>query len=135
MSSLTYYPAPCREALIAEYVGKSLRDVPTPAAIINVAAVRRNCSRMLEACKRLNLGWRAHVKTHKVRIVTEVPTVSTDCLANKCAVDSRSHPTSSWRRCFFPREHRNFYAYRRGIPATGSQTIQERRPASKCTVS
>ncbi|KAJ3497964.1 hypothetical protein NLG97_g1492 [Lecanicillium saksenae] len=65
MSSLTYYAASPREALVAEYVGKSIRDVPTPAAIINVAAVRRNCSRMLEACKSLNLGWRAHVKTHK----------------------------------------------------------------------
>lgn len=66
MSSLTYYPSSPREALVAEYVGKSIRNVPTPAAIINVAAVRRNCSRMLEACKSLNLGWRAHIKTHKV---------------------------------------------------------------------
>ncbi|KAJ6781409.1 hypothetical protein PWT90_02246 [Aphanocladium album] len=65
MSSLTYYAASPREALVAEYVGKSIRDVPTPAAIINIAAVRRNCSRMLQACKSLNLGWRAHVKTHK----------------------------------------------------------------------
>lgn len=66
MSSLTYFAASPREALVAEYVGKSIRDVPTPAAIINVAAVRRNCSRMLQTCKDLRLGWRAHVKTHKV---------------------------------------------------------------------
>ncbi|TQV97895.1 alanine racemase domain-containing protein [Cordyceps javanica] len=72
MSSLTYYPASPRKELIAEYVGKSIRDVPTPAAIINVAAVRRNCSRMLEACKSLKLGWRAHVKTHKTVEITRL---------------------------------------------------------------
>ncbi|ATY59755.1 alanine racemase domain [Cordyceps militaris] len=72
MSSLSYYAAAPREALVSEYVGKSIRDVPTPAAIINVAAVRRNCSRMLEACKSLNLGWRAHVKTHKTVEITRL---------------------------------------------------------------
>lgn len=66
MSSLSFYAASPKEALAKEYVGKSINDVPTPAAIINVAAVKRNCSRMLETCKSLNLGWRAHVKTHKV---------------------------------------------------------------------
>ncbi|KAJ4150404.1 hypothetical protein LMH87_011156 [Akanthomyces muscarius] len=72
MSSLTYYPASPREALVAEYVGKSIHNVPTPAAIINVAAVRRNCGRMLEACKSLNLGWRAHIKTHKTVEITRL---------------------------------------------------------------
>ncbi|KAM3545898.1 hypothetical protein ARSEF1564_001179 [Beauveria bassiana] len=72
MASLTYYAASPREALVAEYVGKSIRNVPTPAAIINVAAVRRNCSRMLDACKSLNLGWRAHVKTHKTVEITRL---------------------------------------------------------------
>ncbi|OAA70698.1 Alanine racemase [Cordyceps fumosorosea ARSEF 2679] len=72
MSSLKYYEASPREALVGEYVGKSIREVPTPAAIINVAAVRRNCSRMLGACKSLNLGWRAHVKTHKTVEITRL---------------------------------------------------------------
>ena len=47
-------------------MGKSIGDVPTPAAVLNVSAARRNCDRMLQACEQLDLGWRAHVKTHKV---------------------------------------------------------------------
>ncbi len=93
MSSLTYYAASPREALVAEYVGKSIRDVPTPAAIINVAAVRRNCSRMLEACKSLNLGWRAHVKTHKVRWMY-TSAFRRDVLTIFCK-DGRNHPAAS----------------------------------------
>ncbi|RFU76930.1 alanine racemase domain-containing [Trichoderma arundinaceum] len=65
MSSLIFYPTSPKEALVKEFVGKSIRDVPTPAAVMNVAAARRNCERMLEAVKKLDLGWRAHVKTHK----------------------------------------------------------------------
>lgn len=67
MSSLVFYPTSPKEALVREFVGKSISDVPTPAAVMNVAAARRNCERMLEAVGRLGLGWRAHVKTHKVR--------------------------------------------------------------------
>lgn len=67
MSSLIFYPTSPKEALVKEFVGKSIADVPTPAAVVNVAAARRNCERMLEAAKKLDLGWRAHVKTHKVR--------------------------------------------------------------------
>lgn len=66
MSSLVFYPTSPKEALVKEFVGKSIADVPTPAAVMNVAAARRNCERMLEAAKKLDLGWRAHVKTHKV---------------------------------------------------------------------
>ncbi|POR34768.1 D-serine dehydratase [Tolypocladium paradoxum] len=66
MSSADFYPTSPKDALAALYVGKSIRHVPTPAAVINVAAARRNCARMLQACEELSLGWRAHVKTHKV---------------------------------------------------------------------
>lgn len=66
MSSLVFFPTSPKEALVKEFVGKSIRDVPTPAAVMNVAAARRNCDRMLEAVQKLELGWRAHVKTHKV---------------------------------------------------------------------
>ncbi|KAK5995341.1 D-serine dehydratase [Cladobotryum mycophilum] len=72
MSSAIFYPTSPKEALLQEYAGKSIRDVPTPAAVINVAAVRRNCERMLQTVKDLNLGWRAHVKTHKTIEVTRL---------------------------------------------------------------
>lgn len=60
-----FYPASSKDELTKAFVGKSIAEIPTPAAVINVAAVRRNCQRMLEACSSLNLGWRAHIKTHK----------------------------------------------------------------------
>jgi hypothetical protein len=49
-----------------EYVGKTLLEVPTPAAVLDLSIIRRNCSRMLEAVDALGFGWRAHIKTHKV---------------------------------------------------------------------
>ncbi|KAH6606144.1 hypothetical protein Trco_005297 [Trichoderma cornu-damae] len=72
MSSLVFYPTSPKEALVGEFVGKSIRDVPTPAAVMDVAAARRNCERMLEAVKELDLGWRAHVKTHKTVELTRL---------------------------------------------------------------
>lgn len=66
MSREHLYPSPPRQVLAELYLGKCLGDVPTPAAVINIAAVRRNCERMLQTCDQLDLGWRAHVKTHKV---------------------------------------------------------------------
>lgn len=66
MSLIDLYPSSPRDALAKLYIGKSIRHVPTPAAVMDVAAVRRNCERMLQACDKLGLSWRAHVKTHKV---------------------------------------------------------------------
>lgn len=48
------------------YVGKQLGRVPTPAAVLDRAVVKRNCSQMLEACEALNVLFRPHIKTHKV---------------------------------------------------------------------
>ncbi|KAG5920955.1 hypothetical protein E4U42_006019 [Claviceps africana] len=72
MSSRHLYPSSPRQVLAELYLGQSLGDVPTPAAVINVAAVRRNCERMLQTCDRLGLGWRAHVKTHKTVEITQL---------------------------------------------------------------
>lgn len=88
----TFYPTSPAEALKAAYVGQSIRDVPTPAVVIDVAAVRRNCERMLRACDRLKLSWRAHVKTHKVRCrATRVQTPS------RADRQPRQDRRSSWR--------------------------------------
>ncbi|KID92781.1 alanine racemase domain protein [Metarhizium guizhouense ARSEF 977] len=59
MSSIELYPTSPKH-ILAQFIGKSIRDVPTPAAVINVAAVRRNCERMLQTCVKLGLDWRAH---------------------------------------------------------------------------
>lgn len=49
------------------YVGKDINDVPKPAAILDVATARRHCASMLAAARALDVGFRAHIKTHKAR--------------------------------------------------------------------
>ena len=72
MSQLEFFLPAAKAALAELYVGKSIRDVPTPAAIMDVSAAKRNCANMLEACKKLGLEWRAHVKTHKTAELTKL---------------------------------------------------------------
>ena len=48
-------------------IGQNITDVSKPAAILDVAKIRRHCTSMLEAARTLGVGFRAHVKTHKVR--------------------------------------------------------------------
>ena len=48
-------------------VPKSIDDVDSPAAILDVSILKRNCNRMLDSVKGLDVEFRAHVKTHKVR--------------------------------------------------------------------
>lgn len=59
-------PLPSNAALEEAFVGKNLRDVPTPAAVVDRAVVERNCRQMLSACEAFHLDFRPHVKTHKV---------------------------------------------------------------------
>ena len=69
MSSISSIP---RGALASEeelrkyYIGKSIDEVPTPAAVLDVAIVKRHCHAMLRTVKDLGIGFRAHIKTHKV---------------------------------------------------------------------
>jgi D-serine ammonia-lyase len=53
-------------------VGKNLRDLPCPAAILDIAKVKRNCKQMLDAVTHLGLSFRAHVKTHKTSEITQI---------------------------------------------------------------
>ena len=59
------YPLPSQELLRGAFVGKDIRDVDGPAPILDRAVAARNCQVMLETAKRLGVGFRAHVKTHK----------------------------------------------------------------------
>lgn len=58
--------APSVEELRQIYVGKDIADVSKPCAVIDAAIIRRNCDKMIRAVKALGVGFRAHVKTHKV---------------------------------------------------------------------
>ena len=54
-------------ALKHHFLGRQLKDVQAPAVVVDAAVVRRNCKLMLDTAKELGVGFRAHVKTHKVR--------------------------------------------------------------------
>lgn len=58
---------PSQEDLQKFYIGKDISDVPKPAAILDVAIIRRHCEKMLRTIKTLDVGFRVHVKSHKVR--------------------------------------------------------------------
>lgn len=66
MATPSFFPVADKEALRKEFVGKSIKDVATPAAVLDLSKIKVNCARMLEASAKLDFGWRAHIKTHKV---------------------------------------------------------------------
>jgi len=62
------YPLPSKASLVQQFVGKSLKEIPLPAAVIDIAAVKRNCQRMSDAVKELGFDFMLLVNAHKVRI-------------------------------------------------------------------
>lgn len=60
------YPLPTKEELLSQYLHTSLKDVQTPSAVLDLRIVKENCNHMLKAVEALELGWRPHIKTHKV---------------------------------------------------------------------
>ena len=49
----------------AAYIGRDLRDIPGPQAVIDRIIVQKNCASMLRAADSLDVGFRSHIKTHK----------------------------------------------------------------------
>lgn len=54
------------QQLKEKYAGTSLLNAPIPSAVLDLAKVESNCTKMLEAVDKLGCSWRAHIKTHKV---------------------------------------------------------------------
>ncbi|KAI1475611.1 putative serine dehydratase domain-containing protein [Daldinia eschscholtzii] len=61
-----------KDLLRTQFVGKNLNEVITPTAVLDLAKVEANCKLMLEAAERLQLSWRAHIKTHKTEELTRL---------------------------------------------------------------
>jgi D-serine deaminase-like pyridoxal phosphate-dependent protein len=59
-------PLPSKASLVQQYVGRSLKDIPLPAAVLDIAAVKRNCKRILETTNKLGWALRPAVSNHKV---------------------------------------------------------------------
>jgi D-serine deaminase-like pyridoxal phosphate-dependent protein len=57
---------PSLETLKQFYVGKNIHQVPKPALVLDRAKMRRHCESLSKAADALGVGFRAHVKTHKV---------------------------------------------------------------------
>jgi len=49
MATTSYYPLSKKEELVKHFVGKSLKDVAVPAAVLDLSKLKNNCNRMLEA--------------------------------------------------------------------------------------
>ncbi|KAJ3507761.1 hypothetical protein NMY22_g16829 [Coprinellus aureogranulatus] len=65
-----------QEKLKAEYVGKTLDDVPTPAFVIDRGIFEENCAAMIRKAKEWGAGFRAHLKTHKTAEGTRLQLVT-----------------------------------------------------------
>jgi D-serine ammonia-lyase len=61
------YPLPSKASLVQQFVGKTLKEIPLPAAVVDIAAVKRNCQRMSDAVKDLGFEFVPLVNVHKVR--------------------------------------------------------------------
>lgn len=51
--------------LLEAFKGKKLSELPTPSFIVDRGKFKENCEKMLANADRLNVDFRAHVKTHK----------------------------------------------------------------------
>jgi len=52
-------------ARLSEMIGKSVRDIDTPALVVDLDAMKRNLGRMAEFAKKHHVRWRPHAKLHK----------------------------------------------------------------------
>jgi hypothetical protein len=60
---------PQKSALIAEFAGKHLQELRTPALVIDRHVFLKNCAKMHANAAGYGAAFRAHLKTHKVTTV------------------------------------------------------------------
>ncbi|RAH51105.1 D-serine ammonia-lyase DSD1, partial [Aspergillus brunneoviolaceus CBS 621.78] len=72
ITSFPARPSPSTAELKQFFVGKDINDVPKPAVVLDVAIIKKHCQAMLDAATALNVGFRAHVKTHKTPQATRL---------------------------------------------------------------
>jgi D-serine ammonia-lyase len=75
MEQLAGIESSYNDLLTEQFVGKHVHEIQTPAAILDVAVIKRNCARMLGTTQALGVEFRAHVKTHKVNSMQWRPLV------------------------------------------------------------
>lgn len=91
------------------FVMSSLQALePLPVAVLDIAKLRVNCQRMIDATQRLGLLWRPHVKTHKVTSYVRLTALIHS--ANIDLTDGPTHPPPSRRRRCDSSQHHCFNA-------------------------
>lgn len=73
LTAPTMWPLSPIKQLKQDYLRRTLQEIEAPAAILDLAVLRRNCDLMLHTSDVLKVGFRAHVKTHKVSISYRLP--------------------------------------------------------------
>ncbi|KAH9844556.1 D-serine dehydratase [Teratosphaeria destructans] len=66
------HPTSSAAGLKLHSVGKKLQDVQAPAVVLDAAVIKRNCKLLLDAARSLDIGFHAHVKTHKTTEITKL---------------------------------------------------------------
>jgi D-serine deaminase-like pyridoxal phosphate-dependent protein len=59
---------PDKDALVAEFVGKSCNSLRTPAFIVDRAVFAKNCRKIHENAREWGATFRGHLKTHKASV-------------------------------------------------------------------
>ncbi|ORY86957.1 hypothetical protein BCR37DRAFT_132949 [Protomyces lactucae-debilis] len=77
MFSAAHNPKADKAALTMAYIGKHISELPTPACLIDIDIAQQNCQDMHENVDRLNVLFRAHVKTHKTMELTRMQLTAT----------------------------------------------------------
>lgn len=76
------FSVPDKQALVKQYVGKSLHQVRTPRLVVDRAVVQKNCEKLGDIAQRQQVKIRIHVKTHKTIEATaiELETAGTNAI-------------------------------------------------------
>ncbi|KAG9116049.1 hypothetical protein FRC07_007482 [Ceratobasidium sp. 392] len=69
LTPYAYINLPDKAALLAEFKGKTLNQLRTPAMVMDRSTFADNCARMHDRAAHLGTLFRAHVKTHKASFV------------------------------------------------------------------
>ncbi|KAH9065716.1 putative serine dehydratase domain-containing protein [Lactarius vividus] len=77
-----------RSALVAEFAGKRLRELRTPALVIDRAIFAKNCDKMHANATGYGAEFRAHLKTHKTAEGTRLQLVSNSATTHAVVVST-----------------------------------------------
>ncbi|RUS17115.1 hypothetical protein BC937DRAFT_90400 [Endogone sp. FLAS-F59071] len=66
------FALPNKEWLREQLVGKKLSEIRSPALVVDRTIVGRNTQQMRETARKLGVGLRVHIKTHKTIEGTEL---------------------------------------------------------------